>query len=107
MYHFFYRAVEICLSEVSRCDFFIGILGNRYGYIPSSYIVPDSEEFDWLKDYPTGCSVTELEIQHAALNKPEDAVGKAFFYIRDPELVRLVILNVKFEILYSDVKAAL
>ncbi len=88
MIHFLLnRALEICLSEVSRCDFFIGILGERYGYVPNSYVVPDSEEFDWLKEASPGCSVTELEILHAALNKPEDAVGRSFFYIRDPELV--------------------
>ncbi|XP_019622302.1 PREDICTED: telomerase protein component 1-like [Branchiostoma belcheri] len=78
------KSLEICLSEVSRCQFFLGILGERYGWVPDSYVVPDSPEFDWLKSYPAGRSMTELEIHHAALADPSAAQGRAFFYFRDP-----------------------
>ncbi|XP_066270990.1 telomerase protein component 1-like [Branchiostoma lanceolatum] len=78
------KSIEICLSEVSRCQFFLGILGERYGWIPDSYVAPDTLEFDWLKTYPSGRSMTELEIYHAALSNPSAAQGRAFFYFRDP-----------------------
>ncbi|XP_035668801.1 telomerase protein component 1-like [Branchiostoma floridae] len=77
------KSIEICLSEVSRCQFFLGILGERYGWVPDNYVAPDTPEFDWLKTYPAGRSMTELEIYHAALSDPTAAQGKAFFYFRD------------------------
>ncbi|XP_071942652.1 telomerase protein component 1-like [Antedon mediterranea] len=81
-------SIEVCLGEVSRSNFFIGLLGNRYGYVPESYDVSkQSEEFDWLKDYPTGRSITELEMQHGALANPESAVGRAFFYFRTDAII--------------------
>eukprot|EP00058_Branchiostoma_floridae_P011084 XP_002596572.1 hypothetical protein BRAFLDRAFT_128562 [Branchiostoma floridae] len=77
------KSIEICLSEVSRCQFFLGILGERYGWVPDNYVAPDTPEFDWLKTYPAGRSMTELEIYHAALSDPTTAQGRAFFYFRD------------------------
>lgn len=79
----FCRAVELCLTEVKKCEFFIGILGDRYGYVPDSYNVPDMEEFDWLKTYPPKASVTELEMHLGALSNPSKFLDKAFFYVRD------------------------
>jgi telomerase protein component 1 len=67
-----------------KCEFFIGILGRRYGYVPKKYDVPDTEEFDWLKTYPPNASVTELEMHLGALSNPGKRMGKAFFYVRDP-----------------------
>ncbi|XP_077996822.1 telomerase protein component 1-like [Glandiceps talaboti] len=81
------KSIEICLSEVSRCDFFIGILGERYGWIPDNYVAPDTEDYDWLKDYPSHRSITELEMEHAGLGDPINAVGKAFFYLRNNEFI--------------------
>ena len=80
-----HKALEICLGEISRCQYFIGVLGQRYGWVQEEgYQVPDAPEFDWLKEFPPGRSITEIEMQHAALCDPEKAVGKAFFYFRDP-----------------------
>ncbi|XP_053406458.1 telomerase protein component 1-like [Mercenaria mercenaria] len=79
------RTLELCLSEVSRCQFFVGILGERYGWVPDKYDVPDTPEFKWVKEYPLGASVTELEIQAAALGHKDktDMRDKAFFMFRD------------------------
>jgi telomerase protein component 1 len=77
------KSIELCLSEVERCKpFFIGILGNRYGWVSDKYDVPDHSRFDWVRQYPTGRSITELEIQLAVLNDPYAATG-SFFYFRD------------------------
>ena len=78
-----HKALEICLNEISRCHYFIGLLGERYGWTQKEYEVSDSPEFDWLKEFPTGRSITEVEMQHACLRDPEKAMGKAFFYFRD------------------------
>lgn len=63
------ETVDICISEIDHCrPLFIGMLGERYGWIP------DGEEV----------SVTEREIIYGALDAPDDT--EAFFYIRSPEL---------------------
>lgn len=78
------RQLETCLAEVDRCrPFFIGLLGKRYGYTPKEYKITSGDpKFDWLKTYPAGRSVTELEMQYAALQNPS-ANPHSFFYFRD------------------------
>lgn len=85
-----HKALEICLGEIARSQYFIGLLGQRYGWIQDEYQVPDAPEFDWLKDFPTGKSITEVEMHRAALCDTDKAVGKAFFYFRDPSFITKV-----------------
>ena len=33
------KTLEVCLGEVSKCQFFVGLLGERYGWVPESYMV--------------------------------------------------------------------
>ena len=75
--------VPICLAEIDRCrPFFIGLLGERYGWIPTDDALPDR-----MRDsYPAiaaalGRSVTELEIIHGALAASPTA--EVFFFERD------------------------
>ncbi|KAH9524948.1 hypothetical protein Btru_028330 [Bulinus truncatus] len=77
------RTLDICLKEVTRCNLFIGLLGERYGWIPSSYQIPDSPDYDWVRQYPIISSVTELEMHLGALSKVDKARDTAFFYFRD------------------------
>ena len=46
------RPVVKCLKDVASCDFYVGILANRYGYIPT-------------EENPDGLSITELEYHKA------------------------------------------
>ncbi len=81
------KSIQLCLDEVERCrPFFVGMLGDRYGWAPAQYEVPQHERFSWLNNYPAGRSITELEMYSAGLNNPEVAKqqGGTFFYIRDP-----------------------
>jgi hypothetical protein len=48
--------VETCVEDVNNCDFYILILGNRYGYIPDSTPAFDN---------PGRLSITHLEYQAA------------------------------------------
>lgn len=88
-----HKALEICLTEISRCQYFIGLLGQRYGWAPESYQVSDIPEYDWVREYPTERSITELEIFHGALSDPDKVTGKAFFYFRDPAFMNFVPQN--------------
>ncbi|XP_053558207.1 telomerase protein component 1 [Bombina bombina] len=80
------RQLSLCLSEVSRSQIFIGILGERYGHIPKTYSLPLLPEYQWIQTYPSGRSITELEamqfLENCDLQNSDHP--KAFFYFREP-----------------------
>jgi tetratricopeptide (TPR) repeat protein len=81
------KAIEICLDEIENCrPFFIGILGERYGWTPENYQVPEHKKYDWLRKFEKGHSITALEIYHGVLNKKE-MKPRAFFYYRNPGFI--------------------
>ncbi len=77
------QVLPICLAEIERSrPFFIGLLGERYGWIPASVDATLLHRQPWLTEHQER-SITELEIVHGVLNSPEKA-SHAFFYFRDP-----------------------
>ena len=98
--------VEICLKEIDRCrdfpPFFIGFMGERYGWIPrhdelTSYWDrhTDSPYAEMILDaVKRGISVTELEMELAVLGNAHaapaftaaDLKDHALFLLRDPKL---------------------
>ena len=78
--------LPICLAEIERTrPYFIGLLGQRYGWVPDG-IGPDlAARLGWLTE-DLNRSVTELEILHGVLNHPRPD-GHAHFYLRDPAWV--------------------
>ncbi len=77
------EVLPICLQEIRNCrPFFIGILGQRYGWIPQQIPIELLEREGWL-DERQQHSITELEILHGVLNDP-NMRKTAFFYFRDP-----------------------
>lgn len=84
------EVLPICLAEIDRArPFFIGTLGERYGWVPPAESYPPHliERFPWLAEHQGGKSVTELEVLHGVLNDPAMA-GRAFFYFRSPEYAK-------------------
>jgi telomerase protein component 1 len=81
------KALEICLREIEDCrPFFIGLLGERYGWIPPRYDIPDEPQFDSLRHIEPGHSITAMEIYHGVLNNPQMR-SHAFFYFRDAAFI--------------------
>lgn len=78
--------LPVCLAEIDRCrPYFIGILGERYGWVPSPQ--PEgSVTADPHRAGDAGRSITDIEICHGVLDHPETA-PTAFFYFRDPGYV--------------------
>jgi tetratricopeptide (TPR) repeat protein len=77
------RMLELCLEEVRECQpFFLGLLGERYGWVPDSFDPDLVARQPWLREL-VGTSVTELEILHGVLARPSSAAN-ALFYFRDP-----------------------
>jgi hypothetical protein len=75
------RVLPICLAEIERCrPWFIGLLGDRYGWIPEELPPPLLHSLPWLEAH-RGRSITELELTWGALLEPERA-RQAFVYMR-------------------------
>eukprot|EP00055_Hartaetosiga_balthica_P001892 m.2166 g.2166 ORF g.2166 m.2166 type:complete len:1124 (+) comp1732_c0_seq1:81-3452(+) len=76
--------IQTCLGELDSCrerntnPFFINLLGNRYGWIPTENELNEDlcDEYDWIDN----ASITHMEIMRGALldNNPNAA-----FFIRD------------------------
>jgi len=98
--------VEICLQEIDRCrdfpPFFIGFLGERYGWVPSADELAtywtergDTEYAAKIREAVVrGYSVMELEMDLAVLgrgdtsaaDRPADLSDRVLFLLRSPDL---------------------
>ena len=80
------KVLPICLEEIRNCrPYFIGILGERYGWVPDEVPQALLDQEKWLGD-DLGRSITELEILQGVLNDPAMA-DRCLFYFRSPEYV--------------------
>ena len=86
------QVIRTCLEEIDRCrPYFIGIIGNRYGYIPTLVEVHKDprllEQYPWIEDaILEEPSIIDLEIRHAVLNAPcSDSEGARFYFRRERE----------------------
>ena len=79
------RVVEICFREIEKSiPFFIGIVGNRYGWVPKKNELNDQviEKYHNVESYlERRFSVTEMEIQFGVLQREEKM--HAYFYIKE------------------------
>ncbi|HUT31978.1 MAG TPA: DUF4062 domain-containing protein [Planctomycetota bacterium] len=83
------KVLPICLEEIQRCrPFFIGLLGERYGWVPDDIPGDLVAQQPWLAEHRTK-SVTELEMLHGVLNNRAMA-NRACFYFRDPAYIERV-----------------
>ena len=81
------KVVEICLREIENSiPFFIGIIGNRYGWVPKKNDIGENvtDRFKDVNGYiERHLSVTEMEMQFGVLQRKEDM--HAYFYIKEGE----------------------
>ena len=88
------EVLPVCLAEIENCrSYFIGILGECYGWVPERIDRGLLETQPWLAEYGEK-SITELEILHGVLNNPE-MTEHAFFYFRDPAYLDKVAPDLK------------
>ncbi len=99
------KILELCLHEIERSQpFFVGILGNRYGWCPGMKDLKANsmllDQYKWLKtDIEDGLSVTEIEMQFAVLRRNEHS--NALFFIKRNEITQ----DIKQERLISKIKS--
>ena len=81
------RALELCLKEIDRTrPFFIGLVGDRYGWCPESEEVSFHDEdlqSSIIDDLNERLSITEIEMRYGALRHPEKV--KSLFFLKDGE----------------------
>ena len=89
------RVLEVCLKEIQRArPLFVGLLGDRYGWIPEEFRLANAAQEAGISDYQPGVSVTALEFEYGALRAANsDAVflerevdGPVPAEWRDPDL---------------------
>ncbi|MGC4081013.1 MAG: tetratricopeptide repeat protein [Vicinamibacterales bacterium] len=99
------QLLPLCLAEIDRCrPYFIGILGDRYGYVPDRIDPEIEQQHPWLRDR-TGRSLTELEMLHGVLNDPSQA-RHALFYFRDPQDIDSIGGTIRADVATDDADAA-
>jgi hypothetical protein len=77
------QALELCLQQIDDCrPFFLGILGERYGWVPASVPAATLARDPWLRFHP-GKSVTDLEMLAGVVTRQGQS-RRAFFCFRDP-----------------------
>lgn len=77
------KTVRICLEEIDRCDYFLGIIGSRYGWVPGvEFLVQDEmlfRDYPWIEKFgKENKSITDIEFSHGAI-LPEN-IHHAFIY---------------------------
>ena len=79
-------AVELCLEQVTSCSLFLGILGERYGWVPGPQLLaalPAQYGELGSRAAGRGYSMTQLEMECGVLGDAAAARDKAFFFFRD------------------------
>jgi len=81
------RVLDLCLDLIDQCrPFFIGILGERYGYVPEVDSGEMWSKHGWLQNHREQ-SITALEILYGVLRTPR-MHAQSYFYFRDPAFIQ-------------------
>ena len=76
--------LKVCLNEIDRCEpFFVGIIGDRYGWIPPEKRMKDAETEKGFESKLKDKSVTALEIEYGVL-ADEAQLRRSVFFFREP-----------------------
>jgi len=76
------HVLKVCLAEIERSrPFFIGLLGDRYGWMPPLDRMRTAVDEAGFATDVSGKSITALEIEYGVLEDP-DQRARSFFYFR-------------------------
>jgi hypothetical protein len=98
------EVLPICLREIELCrPYFIGLLGERYGWVPDKIDPQLLAEQPWLADHREH-SITALEMVYGVLKNPKMA-HRAYFYFRDPNYIESLPENRRHDFIAEDPEA--
>jgi hypothetical protein len=99
------EALDVCLEQIDACrPFFLGILGDRYGWVSSKLPERIASKYGWMRHH-TGKSITELEILYGVLNNPP-MHAHALFLFRDHAFLENVPADKRKDLKAEDEAAA-
>ena len=76
--------LKVCLTEIKRSrPFIIGLLGDRYGWVPPEGRIRTAAQEIGFDTDPAGKSVTALEVEFGVLADPQQR-RRCHFYCRQP-----------------------
>jgi len=94
------QVLDLCLDEIDRYGpFFVGILGQRYGWVLEDFPDPAVKKYGWIQGMPCK-SITELEILHGVILNTA-MTQNAMFYFRQDDFLKNVPQDVRNAI-YTD-----
>lgn len=77
------RVIPVCLDEIDRSrPFFIGLIGDRYGWVPDAAEIPDDCREAIADDVAQHRSITEMEFRYGVF-RALDPVNAAFYIKAD------------------------
>jgi hypothetical protein len=77
--------LKVCLAEIKRSrPFLIVLLGDRYGWVPSSDRMQLAAQEAGFPSATAGRSVTALEIEYGIFKESPEQQRQCFFYLREP-----------------------
>lgn len=81
--------LSVCMNELEKSrPYFLGILGNRYGWVPPEAISKEIMHEFGIKINPKDRSITEMEILSGSLEAPVSM--KPLFFFRDGSVVEQI-----------------
>ena len=79
------ETAALCLDEIDECrPFFLGLIGDRYGWIPSDLPTETLQKFAWIRDGDQR-SITEIEMEHGAFRASQEGTRAAFLIKAEPK----------------------
>jgi hypothetical protein len=73
------NVLPICLSEIDNCNYFIGLIGSRYGSVIESIDDHIITKYPLITSDHIGLSYTEIEMLYGVLNAPEKVACSSFY----------------------------
>ena len=81
------EVLKVCIDAIDRCrPFTVVLLGERYGWIPDYHIVNETNDTRITDLYREGSSITNLEIDYAALRDAHN-LDRCVFCFRDSSFI--------------------
>ena len=81
------EVLKVCIDAIDRCrPFTVVLLGERYGWIPDYHIVNETNDTRITDLYREGSSITNLEIDYAALRDAHN-LDRCVFCFRESSFI--------------------
>jgi tetratricopeptide (TPR) repeat protein len=75
--------LPVCLDQIAQCNYFLGVIGQRYGHVPDAASVEEARNAFPGLPIEHGMSITEIECRLFRFLEHRET-RRSLFYVRDP-----------------------